>query len=82
MSASQVPTSPPSELDNARTIVYDPNDPFWRDTEDDDDDMDFVPAEEGHDDDEEGEGDSSFHGIYCEAFYDCAAVANIMQRCC
>lgn len=63
MSSSHAPTSPPTEEDTARTIVYDPNDPFWRDTEDDDDDMDFVPAEEGTDDNEDGEGDLSFHGI-------------------
>ncbi|KAI4956128.1 hypothetical protein J4E91_000338 [Alternaria rosae] len=61
MSSSHAPTSPPTEEDTARTIVYDPNDPFWRDTEDDDDDMDFVPAEEGTDDNEDGEGDLSFH---------------------
>jgi WD repeat-containing protein 23 len=64
MSSSHAPTSPPTEGDTARTIVYDPSDPFWRDTEDDDDDMDFVPAEEGTDDNEEGEGDLSFHGIH------------------
>ncbi|KNG47495.1 WD40 repeat-like protein [Stemphylium lycopersici] len=61
MSSSQVPTSPPTEEDTARTIVYDPTDPFWRDTEDDDDDMDFLPAEEGSDEVEDGEGDTSFH---------------------
>jgi WD repeat-containing protein 23 len=64
MSSSHDPTSPPTDGDTARTIVYDPSDPFWRDTEDDDDDMDFVPAEEGTDDNEEGEGDLSFHGIH------------------
>ena len=63
MSSSYVPTSPPSDFDNARTIVYDPNDPFWRDTEDDDDDMDFVPAEDNNDGEDE-EGDTSFHGIF------------------
>jgi hypothetical protein len=65
MSSSHAPTSPPTEEDTARTIVYDPSDPFWRDTEDDDDDMDFVPARESTDDNEEGEGDLSFHGTYC-----------------
>jgi WD repeat-containing protein 23 len=64
MTSSHAPTSPPTEEDPARTIAYDPSDPFWRDTEDDDDDMDFVPAEEGTDDNEEGEADLSFHGIY------------------
>jgi WD repeat-containing protein 23 len=61
MSSSHAPTSPPSEPDNSRTIVYDPNDPFWRDTEDDDDDMDYMPAEEGTNDGEDEEGDTSFH---------------------
>ena len=49
--------------------MYDPNDPFWRDTEDDDDhddddddDMDFVPAEGGSDDDEDEGEYLSFHG--------------------
>jgi WD repeat-containing protein 23 len=58
MSSSHAPTSPPDETDDARTITYDPNDPFWRDTEDDDDDMDYVPAEGGSDDGLE----ISFHG--------------------
>jgi len=67
MSSSQVPTSPPTDADSARTIVYDPNDPFWRDTDDDDDDMDFVPAETGSEDAgdaEDAEGELSFHGMY------------------
>lgn len=64
MSSSHAPTSPPAEDDPARTIVYDPSDPFWRETDDEyDDDMDFVPAEEGTDDNDEGEADLSFHGI-------------------
>jgi WD repeat-containing protein 23 len=62
MSSSQVPTSPPSEGGDAPTIVYDPNDPFWRDTEDDDDDMDYVPARGGSEEDEDEEADLSFHG--------------------
>lgn len=63
MSSSHAPTSPPSDGEGPRTIVYDPNDPFWRDTEDeDDDDMDYMPAEGGSDEDEDGEGDVSFHG--------------------
>ncbi|KAE8835508.1 hypothetical protein HRS9122_07778 [Pyrenophora teres f. teres] len=63
MSSSQVPTSPPNDEDSARTIVYDPNDPFWRDTDDDDDDddMDFVPAETGSENADDGEGELSFH---------------------
>jgi WD repeat-containing protein 23 len=61
MSSSNAPTSPPADEEIPRTIVYDPNDPFWRDTEDDDDDMDFMPAEEGGSDEE---GDLSFHGMY------------------
>lgn len=62
MSSSQIPTSPPGDDELPRTIVYDPNNPFWRDTEDDDDDMDFVAAEGGSEEDDE-EGDISFHGI-------------------
>lgn len=62
MSSSQAPTSPPTEGEDPRTIVYDPNDPFWRDTEDDDDDMDYQPAEGGSsEEDEDQEGDLSFH---------------------
>ena len=66
MSSSHIPTSPPTDEDSARTIVYDPNDPFWRDTDDDDDDddMDFVPAETGSENAEDGEGDLSFHGMH------------------
>ncbi|KAH9863302.1 hypothetical protein IAQ61_009579 [Plenodomus lingam] len=65
MTSSQTSTSPPGDEELPRTIVYDPNDPFWRDTEDeeDDDDMNFVPAQSGSgedDEDDEG-GDSSFH---------------------
>ncbi|KAF1838815.1 WD40 repeat-like protein [Decorospora gaudefroyi] len=56
MSSSHALTSPPTDEETPRTIAYDPNDPFWRDAEDDDDDMDFVPAEESSE-----EGDSSFH---------------------
>lgn len=67
MSASHVPTSPLSEGNDPRTIVYDPNDPFWRDTEDDDDDMDYQPALGGSEDDEDGDGDISFHGTYDQA---------------
>jgi WD repeat-containing protein 23 len=62
MSSSQAPTSPPNEGGEPRTIVYDPSDPFWRDTDDDDDDMDYQPAEGGSEEDEDGEGDLSFHG--------------------
>jgi WD repeat-containing protein 23 len=67
MSSSQVPTSPPSDGGDPRTIVYDPNDPFWRDTEDDDDDMDYQPAEGGSDEDEDAEGELSFHGRYASS---------------
>jgi hypothetical protein len=62
MSSSQAPTSPPNERGDPQTVVYDPNDPFWRDTDDDDDDMDYQPAEGGSEEDEDGEGDLSFHG--------------------
>lgn len=65
MSSSHAPTSPPSEGDDARTVTFDPSDPFWRDTEteeDGDDDMEYVPASQGSD--EEGEDlEISFHGI-------------------
>jgi WD repeat-containing protein 23 len=70
MSSSQVPTSPPSEGGDPRAIVYDPNDPFWRDTgdtEDDDDDMDYLPAEGGSEEDEDGEADLSFHGRHMDS---------------
>lgn len=67
MTSSNDPLSLPLNDDELpRTIIYDPNDPFWRDTEDDDnddDDMDFVPAMGGSEDDEE-EGDVNFHGRY------------------
>lgn len=63
MASSNDPTSPPNEDELPRTIIYDPNDPFWRDTEDDDDDMDFVPAEEGSEDDEGDDLEISFHGM-------------------
>jgi WD repeat-containing protein 23 len=67
MSSSHPPTSPPSEETNTRAVVYDPGDPFWRDTEDDDDDMDFELAEEGSDETAD-EGESlSFHGMPNEA---------------
>jgi WD repeat-containing protein 23 len=71
MSSSQVPTSPPSDSGDPSTILYDPNDPFWRDTEDDDDDMDYQPAEDGSDEDEDAEGDLSFHGRYINSAGEC-----------
>jgi WD repeat-containing protein 23 len=64
MSSSNVPTSPPADEEVPRTIVYDPNDPFLRDTEDDDD-MDFDDAEENNSNEaEDEEGELSFHGMY------------------
>jgi WD repeat-containing protein 23 len=65
MSSSHAPTSPPSDGDDARTVTYDPSDPFWRETEteeDDDDDMEYIPASQGG---EEGDDDLdiSFHGM-------------------
>ena len=57
-----MPANPPGNEETPRTIVYDPTDPFWQDTEDDDDDMDFVPAREGSTEVEDEEGDLSFHG--------------------
>jgi WD repeat-containing protein 23 len=60
MSAPHSPNNPTTEEEDPRTIVYDPNDPFW---EDDNDDMDseYVPALGGSED-EDDEGDISFHG--------------------
>jgi WD repeat-containing protein 23 len=63
MSSSHAPTSPPSEGGEPGAIVYDPTDPFWRDTEDDDDDMDYHPAVGGSEGDEDEEGTISFHGL-------------------
>lgn len=54
--------SPPSESGNPQAVAYDPSDPFWQDTEEDDDDMDYQPAEGGSEEDEDAEGDLSFHG--------------------
>jgi WD repeat-containing protein 23 len=62
MSSSQAPVSPPSESADPQAVVYDPNDPFWQDTEEDDDDMEYQPAEGGIEEDEDAEGDLSFHG--------------------
>lgn len=62
MSSSQDPRETPSEADDPRTIVYDPTDPFWQDTEDDHDDMDFFPAETGSEEDESDDFETHFHG--------------------
>lgn len=62
MSAARAPTSPPTESEDSSAVSYNPNDPFWRDTEDDDDDMDYLPAEGGSGEDDTEEGDISFHG--------------------
>jgi WD repeat-containing protein 23 len=53
-----------SEEDDPRTIFYDPNDPFWQDTEDDNDDIDYVPAPG---DSEEDDG-LNFHGALTRLF--------------
>jgi WD repeat-containing protein 23 len=60
MSAPHSQTNPTIDEEDSRTVVYDPNDPFW---EDDDDDMDteYVAALGGSED-EDDEGDISFHG--------------------
>ena len=58
MSASHSPNIPTSEEEDTPTIHYDPNDPFWQDTEDDDD-MDYVPAQGDSEDDD---GSLFFHG--------------------
>lgn len=62
MSSSQDPRDTPSEQDDPQTIAYDPTDPFWQDTEDDNDDMDYLPAEEGSGEDESEGIDAHFHG--------------------
>ncbi|KAL5398913.1 hypothetical protein PMIN04_009478 [Paraphaeosphaeria minitans] len=61
MSSSQDPRDTPSEQDDPRTIIYDPTDPFWQDTEDDNDDMDYFPAEGGSGEDESEDIDGQFH---------------------
>jgi WD repeat-containing protein 23 len=82
MSSPNAPSSPPADEEIPRTIVYDPNDPFWRDTEDDDDDMDFVPAEEGGSDEaEDEEGDLSFHGMYMSECICYCVFTNVHVRC-
>lgn len=62
MSSSQDPRDTPSEQDDRRTVVYDPTDPFWQDTEDDNDDMDYFPAEGGSGGDGSEDIDAQFHG--------------------
>lgn len=62
MSSSRSPQDILSEDDDPRTIVYDPNDPFWHDTEDDNDDMDYVPAPGDSEDDDDDDGELNFHG--------------------
>lgn len=66
MSASQSPNNLTSDGDDSRPIPYDPTDPFWHDTEDDDDDMDYVPAPEDSQDEDDENGDIDFHGISSE----------------
>ena len=62
MSSSRSPQDVPGEEDDPRTIVYDPTDPFWQDTEDDNDDMDYFPARGGSQEEEGGDTDVQFHG--------------------
>jgi WD repeat-containing protein 23 len=52
------------EEDDPRTIFYDPNDPFWQDTEDDHDDMEYVPAPGDSEEEEDG---LNFHGAHPKA---------------
>ena len=61
MSGSQQPFVPVSDDDEPSTVVYDPTDQFWQDTDNDDDDMDYVPAI-GDSQDEEDDTDLFFHG--------------------
>ncbi|KAF1354502.1 WD40 repeat-like protein [Lizonia empirigonia] len=63
MSSSHAPTSPPSEGDDARTVTHDPSDPFWRETEteEDDDDMEYMPASQGSDEEGDDDVEINFH---------------------
>ena len=65
MSSLHTPTSPPSDADDARTVTYDPSDPFWRETEteDGDDDMEYIPASQGSEEEGDDDLDISFHGM-------------------
>lgn len=66
MSSSHAPTSPPSDADDARTVTYDPSDPFWRETEteeDDDDDMEYNPTSQGSEEEGDDDLEISFHGM-------------------
>jgi WD repeat-containing protein 23 len=67
MSASQSPDNLAGEDNDPRTIVYDPTDPFWHDTEEDDDDMDYMPAP-GESQDEDDDGELYFHGMLLNVF--------------
>ena len=62
MSSSRAPQDIPSEGDSPRNITYDPTDPFWQDTEDDNDDMDYFPAVGDSQNEEDGDTDTQFHG--------------------
>jgi len=63
MSSPGSPPRDPREVDDPRTVIYDPNDLFWQDTEDDNDDMDYFPAEgDTENGEEEEEEETDFHG--------------------
>ena len=81
MSASQSNNFANEGSDNEGPVVaYDPTDPFW-DDEGDDDDIDYLPAQDdmdSEDDGDEDEGDTLFHGIgqTCCVFLESRKVAN------
>ncbi|KAF2709451.1 WD40 repeat-like protein [Pleomassaria siparia CBS 279.74] len=54
MSDPRSPETHIAEESDPRAIVYDPADPFWQDTEDEDDDTEYMPALGDSEDDEEG----------------------------
>jgi hypothetical protein len=64
MTAPHTPYIPLGEDDNQRTNIYDPTDPFWQDIEEDDDDMDYHPAPGDSQDEEDDNGELSFHGMF------------------
>lgn len=63
MSSSRAPQDVPSEGESPPNIIYDPTDPFWQDTEDDNDDMDFFPAVSDSQEEDEGDTHMLFHGM-------------------
>ena len=67
MSPPHSPNNPTNEEGDPATIDHSLTDPFWHDTEGDDDDMDseYVPALNGSEgEDEDEEGNLSYHGTF------------------